>query len=93
MLFVATFLRRLFSMARRIVRKPVVNHNRRNKNIDEKGRLVVRIKDIISYNTSIDEVLRNASFGSILVKPDGRITIRNNAPHKFKEISPYMYAE
>lgn len=80
-------------MARRIVRKPVVNHNRRNKNIDEKGRLVVRIKDIVSYNTSIDEVLRNASFGSILVKPDGRITIRNNAPHKFKETSPYMYAE
>lgn len=93
MLFVATFLRRLFSMARRIVKRPVVNHDRRSKNIDEKGRLVVKIKDIVSYNTSIDEVLRNVSFGSILVKPDGRITIRNNAPHKFKKTSPYMYAE
>ena len=80
-------------MAKRIIRRPVVNHNRRNKNIDETGRLIVRIKDVITYNASIDEVLRNASFGSILVKPDGRITTRNNAPHKFKKTSPYMCAE
>ena len=79
------------SMKRKGAKRTTNNFNRRKKNIDSKGRLIVKIKDIIAYDTSIDKTLRNNAFSSILIQPDGRISVRNTTPSS-KYRSPY-YAE